>query len=193
MNKLLVIKIETEFDFRPYLYMFPNHIQIQILAPYHYKDKVIAFTSALLKYHYLPTLLNTKAAEMKLSNYGKPYFTNHHNFDFNISHSGEYVVIAVTENGKIGVDIELIDQEIDLSLGTVVFTQSEYNYIDTYLDFFILWTKKEAYLKCIGTGFMEEPSLNTAFSNYLDEVFDGHQLQSMIFDKNYLLSVCSSK
>lgn len=193
MTKLLIIKIEAEFDFTPYLHKFPAHIQLQILAPFHYKDKVVAFTSALIKYHYLPMILNTKSAEIKLSDYGKPYFINQQNIDFNISHSGEYVVVATTESGRIGVDIELIDQEIDLSLGAVAFTQSECNYIDTYLDFFILWTKKEAYLKYLGTGFMEDSFLNTALTNSLDEVFNNHQIQSIIFDKNYVLSVCSSK
>jgi len=192
MLKLLIIKIKTEFDFAPYLYIFPVNIRLEIMALSQHSDKAIAFTSALLKYHYLPNLLNSPL-KIQLNRYGKPYLVDYPNIDFSISHSGEYVVMGIKENGQIGVDLELINKDIDLSISSLAFSTSECRFVDTYMDFFILWTKKEAYLKCLGTGFMEESMLNTAFNNNLDEAFDSYQFQSIIFDEKYILSICISE
>ena len=44
--------------------------------------------------------------------YGKPYLSEHPDFYFNISHSGEYVLCAI-DNNPIGVDIEEVVRAIE--------------------------------------------------------------------------------
>lgn len=88
--------------------------------------------------------------------HGKPYLKDLPCY-FNISHSGDFVVCAVSEN-EIGIDIEKI-RPIDLKIAKRVFSEDETTYILSSKtpkeNFFELWTKKEAILKCIGTGFSD--------------------------------------
>lgn len=73
---------------------------------------------------------------------------------FNISHSGRYVVLSVS-NEPVGVDIELL-QRGRRKIASKFFTLEENIQIDQSYDpdrtFTRLWTLKESFLKCIGTG-----------------------------------------
>lgn len=85
--------------------------------------------------------------------YGRPYFPHQH--DFNISHSGRYVVCAVVSSGRVGIDIEQV-VPVELEDFTEEFTAEELLRISrdpSPLDaFFRLWTLKEAVLKADGRG-----------------------------------------
>lgn len=90
-----------------------------------------------------------------VSDRGKPYIKD--NLYFNISHSSGMVAIAVHET-EIGIDIEKI-RSFDERILDRVCTQNEKNYIlsaktesEKNERFFTIWTLKEAYFKCIGTG-----------------------------------------
>ncbi len=110
--------------------------------------------------------------------HGKPYLKDlpcH----FNISHSGDFVVCAISEN-EIGIDIEKI-RPIDFKIANRVFNETELNFLFTEPNenqkdvFFSLWTEKEAILKCIGTGFQGNTKYNKTdfeiqkiqFANYI--------------------------
>ena len=93
--------------------------------------------------------------EIKLNEYGKPYIDG--GPYFNLAHSGDYVILAVCETSEVGCDIEeLSDREYE-RLGKVVYTDDELSSLSRADDkrdrFFELWTKKEAFIKCIGEGF----------------------------------------
>jgi len=148
----------------------------------------------MLKYYYLPVLLGIKPTEIQLgvSHYGKPYLLNCPLIDFSISHSGEYVALAVAFGKKIGTDIELIDKDIDLTMKSIIFSELECSLINNYNNFFVLWTKKESYLKCLGLGFGNEIYQHTKLNNSLLESFNQHEINSFIFKENYILSICVS-
>ncbi len=88
-------------------------------------------------------------------------------FGFNVSHSGEYGLIAVGKPLLLGVDVEQRRQrrDFDLLISTV-FSEEERNTIsmveaerkhDVFFDY---WTVKEAVLKALGLGLSSvEPSL----------------------------------
>jgi len=78
---------------------------------------------------------------------------------FNVSHSGDLALIAVTREGTIGVDVERIDCDVELlAIGKRFFSATEHAQLaactdaDRPLAFFRCWTRKEAYLKARGTG-----------------------------------------
>ncbi len=88
--------------------------------------------------------------EFCVSEHGKP-FAKGLDVHFSISHSGDYAVCAVSDK-EIGVDIEKI-REINPETTKRFACESEKKYINTHTDgFFEIWTLKEAYFKCIGTG-----------------------------------------
>lgn len=83
---------------------------------------------------------------------GKPYFKYIPDLFFSISHKDEVTVIVLSDC-EVGVDVEKI-KKADLRV-TRRFLKEEIDYItkcDSDRRFFEVWTKKEAYLKCKGTG-----------------------------------------
>jgi 4'-phosphopantetheinyl transferase len=71
---------------------------------------------------------------------------------FNLSHSGDMVAVAVSCGRRVGIDIEKIRDNISESdLSTRFFSDTEIAAIHTEL-FFRIWTRKEAFLKATGDG-----------------------------------------
>jgi 4'-phosphopantetheinyl transferase len=97
---------------------------------------------------------------------GKPILRadiNLMNLNFNLSHSNNYLIIGFTLENSIGVDIEYIDKSRNImGIARRFFNLEEYNKIKCFkgmeqlIIFYILWTFKEAYLKCIGSGINNE-------------------------------------
>jgi 4'-phosphopantetheinyl transferase len=87
------------------------------------------------------------------SDSGKPSIVGVH---FNVAHSGELILIA-THKYRIGVDVERVDRMVDVvAMSGVCFTAGERALIlesaATQEAFFRLWTRKEAWLKAVGSG-----------------------------------------
>lgn len=76
-------------------------------------------------------------------------------FDFNITHSGEWVICAVSETCRIGVDVEKI-KEVDLNDYRKTMTQGQHQEISSSSHpekaFFRMWVIKESVIKAHGIG-----------------------------------------
>lgn len=92
--------------------------------------------------------------------YGKPHLVDH-DLSFNLSHSGDYGLLAVDEVGTrpCGVDIEQITRTIEINdIAPHYFSPAEQTELyalppDQQTNgFFKLWTRKEAYIKACGLG-----------------------------------------
>lgn len=87
---------------------------------------------------------------------GKPYLPYYYNIEFNLSHSEEYAVCALSDK-PVGVDIEYC-ADINLDIASYFFGK-EYEYImekpeQERIDaFYDLWVLKESYMKATGLGF----------------------------------------
>ena len=97
--------------------------------------------------------------DFSTNEYGKPAVLNDHKFEFNLTHSGDYALIAVTRERKVGVDVEHIRPGADLeSLAARYFSQREVSELTVVpleqktIAFFNGWTRKEAYIKAQGLG-----------------------------------------
>lgn len=87
----------------------------------------------------------------------KPYFKYYPHFNFNISHSGDYIVIGFANRWSVGVDIEFMNSQLDL-YDMIINCMSNYE-ISMILNseapravFFKHWTRKESLLKGVGLG-----------------------------------------
>lgn len=85
---------------------------------------------------------------------------------FNMSHSHDVALIGAAPHGEIGVDIEMLREVEDaLAIARRNFTPGEYEQLlaapahDRDLVFMRLWTRKEACLKAVGSGFSIAPDL----------------------------------
>ncbi len=90
---------------------------------------------------------------MKKNNWGRPYLNN--DIHFNISHSGNFVLGALSKTTNIGIDVEEI-RILDTKDMDQIFSGTEKreiigNEINFNL-FYSLWTKKEAVIKANGKG-----------------------------------------
>jgi 4'-phosphopantetheinyl transferase len=119
--------------------------------------------------------MNPQDVPIAVGEHGKPFVPLSYCMAFNLSHSGDAGVFAIgrvagnadTEGGAnnaIGIDIEVVRQPSDIrSHAASVFSAVELEAFDALADdalsvpFFTCWTRKEAYLKAIGTGLMSEP------------------------------------
>lgn len=137
--------------------------------------------------------------DVQIDKFGKPHFPKS-DIHFNISHSGSYVMAAVSKH-KIGVDIQRIQKDKH-RIAEKNFLQSECDYINSTEDegeiqqrFCEIWTLKEAYLKNIGIG-LRKP-LNS-FEVSLDgeapqiEGKQEYRFVQMKFDGKYVVAVCAS-
>ncbi len=87
-----------------------------------------------------------------INEYGKPYIKNKNLF-FNISHSFDYVVVAISNN-EIGIDIEKV-RKTSLNIINKIATKKEKKYILSTPNkinerIFKIFTLKEAYFKMLG-------------------------------------------
>lgn len=88
---------------------------------------------------------------------GKPYLDG--GPSFNLSHSGDVVLIAIAAEGRLGVDVEAIRPLRDIvSLARTSFVADELERITSLPPeqrpgpFFRIWSRKEAMLKALGCG-----------------------------------------
>lgn len=129
---------------------------------------------------------------------GKPYFKEDCGLQFNISHSGEYLAIAVSDQ-PVGIDIQK-KKEIREGMYRKVVMPEEKVLITEHekqKDFLRLWTLKESFTKAEGKGlripmkdYYFEKENARYFVNY------GGQRQAWLFNieetlvKDYVISVC---
>jgi 4'-phosphopantetheinyl transferase len=90
--------------------------------------------------------------------YGKPS-VNGYKLEFNLSHSGDYGLIGVNRERKIGVDVERIRSDMEFeSMARRFFSPNEVAELmstppeQQAIAFFNCWTRKEAYIKAQGLG-----------------------------------------
>jgi 4'-phosphopantetheinyl transferase len=91
--------------------------------------------------------------DLMYTEYNKPYL-NGNSISFNISHSGNYVVCAISnEVDSLGVDIEEI-KEINFNDFPKIWTEEEWRILvsSDIKVFYEYWTKKESILKADGRG-----------------------------------------
>jgi len=79
---------------------------------------------------------------------------------FNMSHSNEAALLAVTRGATLGVDIEFVNREMAVEeIARQPFSATEVRCLEILPPseradaFFSCWTRKEAYVKAIGEGF----------------------------------------
>lgn len=91
--------------------------------------------------------------------YGKPELTSEHVLRFNLSHSHEVALLAVTLDAELGVDVEHIRADFaSEDVARRFFSRAEVEVFNALpkeeqvAAFFRCWTRKEAYIKAIGKG-----------------------------------------
>ena len=109
--------------------------------------------------------------QFECDKFGKPSLSQEHrSLQFNLSHSGDLVLVAIARDRAVGIDVERIRTDMDVDdIAARFFSANERRIVASvdglarYEAFFSCWTRKEAYLKAKGVGLAtldeEEPEL----------------------------------
>lgn len=123
-----------------------------------HRQRFIAYRVALRQI--LAGYYNTEPSKLAFSYtaYNKPYL-DLAELQFNLSHSKNMMVLGITKHCTIGIDIEIIKANHALmDIAKQYFCDLEYQKLklvptlDQQACFYELWTRKEAFIKAIGTG-----------------------------------------
>lgn len=134
---------------------------------------------------------------IKEGEYGKPYFEQRREIHFNISHSGEYVALVLSDN-EVGIDIQQV-RPVRGGLVEKLCDENERKYVyasdNAEKAFITLWALKESYIKAIGKG-MSFPmdKINFRLENFSGELHGRiSNREGMYYVKDlgdYMLAVC---
>lgn len=154
--------------------------------------------------------------EIKYTDNGRPFIEG---LDFNVSHSGEYVMLALSSS-RVGCDIERI-KERNYSVARRYFSDGEKQWLEESdnkeLAFYSIWTAKESYIKLTGEGILLDftkyevcpvKAENEKMENSLPyDILNGKYLgaftikrenslvnviiRQWLYDDNYVVSICS--
>ena len=125
----------------------------------------------------------------------KPYFKNENSLYFNGTHTSELFAAVMSNEYNVGIDAEKIRERDYFSIAEEYFYKSEIEYLkNTHkleIDFFTIWTIKEAYIKMLGKTIFDiknsiEVDLIEREVRNADDIF----FASFILDDSYIISVC---
>lgn len=183
--------------------ILPIEKQQRVRRYIHREDALRTVTADILSRSMICGSLNIKNDEIQLEHneYGKPFLSDQHTLQFNNSHSGQWVVCALSQ-AAIGVDVEQIS-DIDLDIAKYYFSEQEYSDLyeradDWKLDYFFdLWTLKESYIKAAGMGLSLPLKSFTIRKNNDAIVLDTQNEMKHCFfkqypiDSSYKMSLCA--
>ncbi len=140
---------------------FLSEDETQRAARFHFladRDRYIAAHGCLRDVMARYLLREPGQLNFSTNEYGKPSLDDH-NLEFNLSHSGEFALIAVTRECKVGIDVERIRSDMEHeSIASRFFSPNEVSELRALrpeqmeLAFFHCWTRKESYIKAQGLG-----------------------------------------
>ena len=155
-----------------------------------YSEKKLSVESIL---HQLELEYGFRGEDMKVMKApnGKPYLADHKELFFNLSHSGDFVLLALS-NEEVGADIQ-IHRPVVKGLSRRILHENEKAETDEEL--ISLWTVKEACTKCSGDGIFKD--FKTLFvnlrENKVTDTTNGscYRIKPINIDNQYEAYVCN--
>lgn len=155
-----------------------------------YNGNIESLSKEMANKHY-----NKDSLIIKRNNNGKPYFENEDNIFFNGSHSKDLICVGMSDS-LIGLDAEFIKERKFFDIAGEYFSFKERKFLKSSkkleIDFFTLWTLKEAYIKKIGKVIFD---IKDSIEIDLDErvIYNADNLffATFILDDSYIISLCS--
>lgn len=134
--------------------------------------------------------------KIRYNNYGRPFLDPEQGIDFNLSHSGDYIICAIGQQVRVGIDIEQ-QQVVDLKDFQDTMTADEWDCIKQSADplhcFFQYWVKKESVIKADGRGLdipLQSIVIKDTRAYYKNTTW---LLQPLIIDTGYSVCLCTDK
>jgi len=173
-----------EIEFSLLFKLIDGERKNKILSQKIKKKADLSLVANALAKHALSTTFNIPLKELYFfeTDKGKPYLQSHKNTHFNISHSGEYAVCAVSDV-PVGIDIQK-RVPFNSLVANRIFSPQQLKEISDSKDkdaaFCRIWTKHEACAKLTGAGYAQIKNIDEQLI-----------LQSFLYD-GYYISVAAA-
>jgi 4'-phosphopantetheinyl transferase len=142
-------------EWAAYLNLIPERLKPSIMRYVRWQDRHSSLIGKLLlregiqRLGYESALLDL----MQFNDFKKPLISGF--VDFNITHSGEYVAVAFSDAGKVGIDVEKV-HHLDPKMFANFFSAAQWDILKqaefSLTSFFDLWTRLESVIKWEGSG-----------------------------------------
>ncbi len=172
---------------------FPENIRQEIEKPHSIQERKLKLLGRMLVRHReISNGRNFSWGKWTSGRFGKPKMKGSPHF--NISHSGRIVAVAFAED-ELGLDIEQ-HASVEVNGISKFLHPLEREFIEKSDDqrssLFYVWTRKEAFLKAIGTGLQERLTETNCLEHTVrrDEMWF---IQSERVSTDYWLAVCSQE
>ncbi|MGN0538119.1 MAG: 4'-phosphopantetheinyl transferase family protein [Acutalibacteraceae bacterium] len=153
------------------------------------KDKITSLLAELLiRYEVMATLgIDNTAVRFSYNSFGKPHLYHFPDYHFSVSHTDGCIVFAGSDR-VVGIDTEKI-AAYDQDIACHFFVPQEIKFIDESKNkdfaFYDIWTKKESYLKMLGTGLSKPLQSFNVLSNELNKKFTTKKFP------NHIITLCT--
>ncbi|MFD2413669.1 4'-phosphopantetheinyl transferase family protein [Paenibacillus rhizoplanae] len=208
MSKILAFKLPEQLSLESYAYFtaqVTEERRARLARFFHKEDAYRSLFGEILVRYILCSQLGQRNGNIQFEEnaFGKPGVSGLPDFEYNVSHSGDWVLMIWGMNeGSLGVDIEQI-RPIDIQIAERFFSVEEREALQAKSagerqDFFYdLWTLKESYIKAIGTG-LSRPLDSFTVQQREDGNFgliteaESMYLQTYTIAPDYKAAACSS-
>lgn len=149
-----------------YVSHIPSEEKARIAKYQHWQDQQRALLGRALLQWLLKKYVTVEKVDIVRTETGRPYVARTDiswQGDFNLSHSGEWIVAAITNAGRVGADVEKIGK-LNEDILPYVLSEKELISIKQLSDvertkrFYELWTMKESIYK---TGIFQDLTLDS--------------------------------
>lgn len=125
-----------------------------------HKSRFIAARSTLRQILCLYSGILPEDLSFAYTKHNKPHLLTPANspIQFNMSHSDNMAIYAITLNHKVGIDIEKVQATFNQAVAERFFSKQEYTYLiqqpenEQLATFYRIWSRKEAIIKAVGKG-----------------------------------------
>ena len=182
--------------YEEYLSRLPLALQHKNRKYRHWQDKLLHLFGKLLLIEALRqfNVDSNCLAALYYDGFGRPYVSD--SIDFNISHSGAYVICAASKNIRIGLDVEII-KPVDFADFENTMTADEWKNIkasgNPLKAFFRHWVIKESVIKADSRG-LSIPLQNIVISTDSAECLGKRwHLRELVLDDTYCACLATDR
>ena len=128
---------------------------------------------------------------------GKPLLRSVNAVEFNLSHSNNLALVAVSASRPVGVDIEFIREDAAGDIAAMMLSEAERNQFQMApaerqtCRAFQYWTRKEAYAKASGIG-LHKGLQSLTCSLEPVQIVNGIQIEGLEIDSSYAAAVAAA-
>ena len=165
-TRLRWLSLTTDTETLARLHAFLSDDERERAARFHFardRDRFVAGRGQLRET--LGALLKVPpaAVEFAYGPQGKPALAHETDLRFNLSHSQDWALLAMTVGCEVGVDLEFMRPDLNpLEVAPSVFSPEECAVLENLPEserlaaFYGYWTRKEAFIKALGLGFARD-------------------------------------